>query len=265
MNAVFGAAHQRINELKNSMLSAITAGALPKIDAPLEHYFASGLYGRRIYVPAGSAVVTKIHMVQHIAIAIKGTCTVFAQDGSKTIVSAPDVFITEPGTQRAIYCHDDVEWITVHATNLQDTNALERKMTCDTFEEYADRKDYEAVLIETGWTEKQAREISENKQDQSFTDADSENYYLAPSKLEGIGVFAKRDFSEKEIIGFGLDGTLRTQLGRYANHSHNPNMIFEMCNNSVQGIACKAIKKDEEITVNYRQVYAFTASMRALS
>lgn len=265
MNSVTNDAHQRINDLKNSMMSAIKAGALPKVEAPLEHYFASGLYGRRIYVPAGSAVVTKIHMIQHIAIAIKGTCTVFAQDGSKKIVSAPDVFITEPGTQRAIYCHDDVEWITVHATNVQDINDLERKMTCDTFEEYFDRKDYEAVLLETGWTEQQAREISENKQDQSFVDVISENYYLAPSRLEGIGVFAKRDFCEQEIIGFGLDQDLRTQLGRYTNHSLNPNMIFKMCNNSVEGIACKAIKKDEEITVNYRQVYAFTASMRALS
>lgn len=265
MNAVSGAAQQQINDLKDAMLSAITAGALPKIEAPLEHYFAAGLYGRRIYVPAGSAVVTKIHMVQHIAIAIKGTCTVFAQDGSKTIVSAPDVFITEPGTQRAIYCHDDVEWITVHATNLQDTNALERKMTCDTFEEYANRKDYEAVLLETGWTEQQARLISENIKDQSFVDANSENYYLAPSKLEGLGVFAKRDFQLQEMIGQVLDGTLRTQLGRYTNHSLNSNVEFKICDNLTYAIACKAINKDEEITVNYRQVYALAESVRALT
>jgi len=107
---------QHIADLKNAMQQAIDDGEIAKVDAPLEHYFAAGLYGRRIFVPAGTTVVTKVHKVQHIAIALKGTCTVIDQDGKKSIVSAPSVFITEPGTQRAIFCHDDVEWITVHAS-----------------------------------------------------------------------------------------------------------------------------------------------------
>lgn len=265
MNAVVNAAKQQIFDLKGSMQAAIDSGEREKVDAPVDHYFAKGLYGRRIYVPAGSTVVTKIHMVQHIAIAIKGTCTVFAQDGSKKVVSAPSVFVTEPGTQRAIYCHDDVEWITVHATDLQDHIALEHEMTCDTFEEYEDRKDYENVLLESGWTEQQARLISENIKDQSFIDANSENYYLAPSKLEGLGVFAKRNFQSQEIIGQVLDGQLRTQLGRYTNHSLNSNVEFKICDNLTYAIACKAINKDEEITVNYRQVHALAESVRALT
>lgn len=127
---------QHIADLKEAMQQAIDNGDIPKIDAPLEHYFASGLYGRRIYVPAGTTVVTKVHKVQHIAIAIKGTCTVIDQDGKKSIVSAPSVFITEPGTQRAIFCHDDVEWITVHASQSNDVQVIEKNVTCDSFEEY---------------------------------------------------------------------------------------------------------------------------------
>ncbi len=127
---------QHIADLKNAMQQAIDDGEIAKVDAPLEHYFAAGLYGRRIFVPAGTTVVTKVHKVQHIAIALKGTCTVIDQDGKKSIVSAPSVFITEPGTQRAIFCHDDVEWITVHASDSNDVQVIEKNVTCDSFEEY---------------------------------------------------------------------------------------------------------------------------------
>jgi quercetin dioxygenase-like cupin family protein len=127
---------QHIADLKNAMQQAIDDGEIAKVDAPLEHYFAAGLYGRRIFVPAGTTVVTKVHKVQHIAIALKGTCTVIDQDGKKSIVSAPSVFITEPGTQRAIFCHDDVEWITVHASESNDVQVIEKNVTCDSFEEY---------------------------------------------------------------------------------------------------------------------------------
>lgn len=127
---------QHIADLKDAMQQAIDGGEIAKVDAPLEHYFAAGLYGRRIFVPAGTTVVTKVHKVQHIAIALKGTCTVIDQDGSKSIVAAPSVFITEPGTQRAIFCHDDVEWITVHASDSNDVQVIEKNVTCDSFEEY---------------------------------------------------------------------------------------------------------------------------------
>lgn len=127
---------QHIADLKDAMQQAIDDGAIAKVDAPLEHYFAAGLYGRRIFVPAGTTVVTKVHKVQHIAIALKGTCTVIDQDGNKSIVAAPSVFITEPGTQRAIFCHDDVEWITVHASESNDVQVIEKNVTCDSFEEY---------------------------------------------------------------------------------------------------------------------------------
>ncbi len=122
---------QHIADLKNAMQQAIDDGEIAKVDAPLEHYFAAGLYGRRIFVPAGTTVVTKVHKVQHIAIALKGTCTVIDQDGKKSIVSAPSVFITEPGTQRAIFCHDDVEYINAYLEALC-------KAVYDTFETIED-------------------------------------------------------------------------------------------------------------------------------
>ena len=125
MNDIVLNGKERIAYLRHTMETAIDRGLMQEIDAPLDHYHANGLYGRRIYVQGGATVITKVHLTQHITVALKGTCTVYGENGSRKIVTSPDVFVTEPGTQRAIYCHDDVEWITVHNCELKDVPELE--------------------------------------------------------------------------------------------------------------------------------------------
>jgi hypothetical protein len=46
------------------------------------------------------------------------------------------VFVTEKGTQRAIYCYDEVEWITVHSSDSTDIDEIESKIFCNSFEEF---------------------------------------------------------------------------------------------------------------------------------
>lgn len=136
MNQLIALSGSSIAELKTAMIDGIKSDELHEIDPLLDHYFATGLYGRRIYVPAGVTVVTKIHLQQHITIALKGTCTVVDENGNKTEISAPGVWITQPGTQRAVYCHTDVEWLTVHATEQTEIPLLENELTCDDLEDY---------------------------------------------------------------------------------------------------------------------------------
>ncbi len=122
------------------MEQAIEGGDLVKIEPTWDHYFANGIYGRRIYVPGGTTVVTKVHMTQHITIALKGSCTMVNEAGEHKEVSAPGVWVTEPGTQRAIFCHDDTEWVTVHATDIKDdVPAVEDEIFSDSFDEYYQR------------------------------------------------------------------------------------------------------------------------------
>lgn len=103
---------------------------------PVDHYLAKGLYGRRIYVPAGSCVATYVHKIQHITIALKGRCLVVDQDGVHHEVVAPAVFVTEPGTQRAVLALTDTEWVTVHPTDETDVTKMEEVCCCRSFEEY---------------------------------------------------------------------------------------------------------------------------------
>ena len=54
----------------------------------------------------------------------------------KKDVVAPDVFVTPKGTQRFIYVHDEVEWLTVHVCKEQDLDRVENALVCETMEEY---------------------------------------------------------------------------------------------------------------------------------
>jgi hypothetical protein len=115
------------------MIAAIAAGELEEVDPPLEHFHVPGVYGRKITVPAGVCVVTKLHKSRHITIALTGRCTVVDQDGKQAEVEAPGIWITEPGTQRSVLCHTETSWITVHGVpeGMTDIPALENLLVVD--------------------------------------------------------------------------------------------------------------------------------------
>lgn len=241
-----------LDDFKASMADAIASGELNQVDPPVEHYHTSDLYGRRIFVKADTAIVTKVHKTEHITIALKGHCTVVDENGVKTEVVAPSVFVTKPGTWRAVYAHDDVEWVTVHACALKDIEAIEAALVCESQEEY-DREDYQRVLLEYNMNEKWARAISENPR--TLTAAlpeDADNIQIAPSVLEGMGVFANKDFEVGDRIGAVRLNTLRTPIGRFTNHSASPNCEFRISPKGLDAFAIRPINKGQEVTVCYR-------------
>jgi hypothetical protein len=123
---------ERLEKLTQAMMG------LPETYEPaLSHYRADGLYGRRIYVPAGMCVATRVHKQEHLTIALKGQCLVVDENGNKGEVSAPAVFVTKPGTQRACLAITDVEWLTVHACDeVDDVTEMTARLTCKTFADY---------------------------------------------------------------------------------------------------------------------------------
>jgi hypothetical protein len=83
---------------------------------PLTHTFADGLYIREIFMPKGQIISTGIHKKKHPYFVLKGEISVLTQDGI-TKIKAPYHGITDPGTKRIIFIHEDSVWITVHATD----------------------------------------------------------------------------------------------------------------------------------------------------
>ena len=100
------------------------------IDLPVSHLFTDKMYVRTLYAPAGSLVTTKIHKTQHPFVVLKGKVSIVLQDGTVEQISAPYIGITEPGTQRVGYVHEDVIWATFHVNedNTKDLAVIEDRV-----------------------------------------------------------------------------------------------------------------------------------------
>jgi hypothetical protein len=97
---------------------------------PLKHHLAPGIYAREIHLPAGTLVVGKIHRHRHLNIISQGRITCYTEFGLEHH-QAPASFISEAGTKRLVYTHEDAIWTTIHPNpdNETDIATLEARYT----------------------------------------------------------------------------------------------------------------------------------------
>lgn len=100
---------RKIDEMEASMLEMEPA------ECPNEHFFTPGIYTRSIFMPAGTLIVSKIHKTQHPYFILKGAVSVWIDGVGVQNIKAPFFGVTEPGTRRVLYIHEDCYWITTHA------------------------------------------------------------------------------------------------------------------------------------------------------
>jgi len=98
--------------------------AMPQIVIEPKHYFADGLYAREITIPKGATLTGKIHRTVHLNIISQGDITVLTEHGLQRI-KAPATIISQPGTKRVGYAHEDTVWTTIHGTAETDLDKLE--------------------------------------------------------------------------------------------------------------------------------------------
>lgn len=111
--------HKAIDSLEDQML----ASAEDMLDEDIVHSFTDKVYIRQMFAPAGAVVTTRIHKVQHPFMVMRGKVSVFnAKDGSITHIEAPYMGITEPGTRRVAFVHEDTLWVTFHVNEDNETN-----------------------------------------------------------------------------------------------------------------------------------------------
>lgn len=105
---------------------------LPQIEIIPEHQFADGVYCRTIRVPRGTIITGAKHKTQHFNIVSQGVIRVFNDLGGELkTITAPCVFVSEPGTQRAGLVMEDLVWTTVHATKETNVEQLEASLVED--------------------------------------------------------------------------------------------------------------------------------------
>ena len=104
-------------------------------DFPLTHHFAPEVYGREMLLPAGKVIIGKIHRHAHLNIILSGRAVVATEFGRKE-VSAGQVFVSEPGTKRAVMALEDTRWITIHPnqSNTQDLSAIEEYVIAPSYD-----------------------------------------------------------------------------------------------------------------------------------
>lgn len=134
-----------IDEFRNAIDTALGSGELGAVETPIRHFHTDELYGRLITVPATSIFTTYVHKTDHISIALQGHITIVDQDGSVVEVRGPDAFVTKAGTQRVVYVHETVVFMTVHACTEQDDDKVKDVLGYATMAEYEGQKLLEAA------------------------------------------------------------------------------------------------------------------------
>ena len=98
------------------------------VQMPLTHGFSPGLYKRKIFMPKGTLVSTRIHKTRHPFFILQGKVQIIEPDKTYE-VEAPFDDYTEPDTQRLIYVLEDCVWVTCHATDLTDPDEIAEEIT----------------------------------------------------------------------------------------------------------------------------------------
>lgn len=101
---------------------------------PLKHYHSNGIYCRELFIPAGCAIVGKIHRFPHLVTWISGEAIVFSEEG-RTEIKAPVTLNSPAGAKRAIYAVTDVIMMTIHHTYQSDLTAIEAELIAPDFDD----------------------------------------------------------------------------------------------------------------------------------
>ena len=109
----------------------------PDDGMPPVHYFAQGVCGREIVIPAGVALAGRIHKQSQINV-VSGLIEIASEQGRKLIDARarPEIICTPAGTKRVGWAQTDTVWITFLGTDLTDPDEIYTTLTAATYEEY---------------------------------------------------------------------------------------------------------------------------------
>ena len=277
MNKVMETAMRALQTYKNVEQAEIAMLSMPQVDCPLAHYFAPGIAIRQVFLPAGSLAIGHKQKYPHMNVMLTGKVVMLNDNGTTTTLSAPLTFVGQPG-RKIGYVLEDVLWQNIYATELSDASVIEShfieksdawqeqaaiKLAEESLSRAADRQDYLDLLSECGISHEIARKQAENVDDQ--TQVPCASVMVSDSAIEGKGLFATVAFEAGDLICPARLAGLRTQAGRYVNHSLTPNaMMIPLENGDIDLVAlrdiagCKGGELGSEITIDYRKALALS-------
>lgn len=113
---------EQIEQLQAEMVK------MPQADLQTEHYFSeSGMYCRKVFRPAGTLIVGKVHKHHHLFLCAMGEIIAWTENGMKRL-KAGDVVESKPGTKRVTLAVTDAIGVTVHRTDKTDLDEIEAEL-----------------------------------------------------------------------------------------------------------------------------------------
>jgi len=100
---------------------------MPQADLTTEHYFSPGMYMRKVFRPAGTLIVGKVHKEPHFFLCAKGEIIAWTENGMKRL-QAGDVVESKPGTKRVTLAVTDAIGVTIHRTDKTDLDEIEAEL-----------------------------------------------------------------------------------------------------------------------------------------
>ena len=89
-----------------------------------DHYFSGGMYCRKVWRPAGTIIVGKVHKKDHFFMCVSGEIIAWTENGMRTL-KAGDIVESKAGTKRATLALTDAIGVTFHVTDKRDFDELE--------------------------------------------------------------------------------------------------------------------------------------------
>jgi hypothetical protein len=101
---------------------------MPQYEPETTHYFHGGMYCRQVFRHAGVLVVGAVHKKEHFYFVASGTVAITDGEGNVEEVTGPHLFLSKPGTKRAVYALTDVLCMTFHVTDAKTVTDAEAKL-----------------------------------------------------------------------------------------------------------------------------------------
>lgn len=254
---------------------------MPQAECPVVHHFGPGIYVREVTLPAGTMAVGHTQRFEHMNIMLTGKVAMLDEHGQVKTLVAPMIFVGQPG-RKVGYVLETCVWQNIYPNpdEIRDIDALEskwldkspawvqRNIECVADEVAArqeDRDDFARLIAAAGFTPEIVRQQSENLEDQILMPPGWPKVTVRDSAIEGKGVFLSAPVEEGETIAPARIGGMRTPVGRFTNHSKNPNAefvkdlfgdIYLVATRRIAG--CLGGTKGEEVTVDYRQALSLS-------
>jgi quercetin dioxygenase-like cupin family protein len=138
----FVPSREQIDRLQAEMVK------MPQAELVTEHHFSPGMYMRKVFRPAGTVIVGKVHKEPHFFLCAMGEIVAWTENGMVTL-RAGDVVESTPGTKRVTMAVTDSIGITIHRTDKTDLDEIEVELIePDTTALFDARNDVKERLLE---------------------------------------------------------------------------------------------------------------------